>query len=682
MRSTDIETNPKTKAKGRSIAYKLADKQQEISVAEFFEKNKQILGFDSRSKSLLMGVKEAVDNSLDACEEAEILPEISVKIERLEDDDYRITVEDNGPGIVHNSMANVYGRLLYGSRFHALKQSRGQQGIGISATVMYGYLTTGKPAHVISKISGEDEVAWEMDIVVDTKNNRPLRTNDQAFTWDRDHGTSVEFTIKGRYITGKQSIFEYLKNTAIVNPHASLTFQDPDGKKWTFEKATEIVPIKPKEIKPHPEGMEIGDLIKYAHSSKQKDTESFLRQDFSRVTKRIADEILEISKIRPKLAPGKLTRDNCAELIKAIGKVKIMAPQTDCLSPIGDTLIKKGLMHVMDGLRPDYYATPVTRAPRTANGNPFVVEAGIVYGGDIPSDSQISILRFANRVPLLYQQGACAITKAISDMDWRRYGLEQRGGKGIPYGPAIILVHVASTKVPFTSEGKEAIASYPEILNEVTAALRLCARNLKSHLNKIARRSKTHAKFEIVQEILPELAKKTSEYLNRPVPNLDRTITKIMNVVWIEPSLEKLNKNDRRCTYTIYNYTNNVRNFGLHAQIPKESVNLALFTDPCFKELDDTGRAFWEIKDLQPSTSTIITFELNGDMADTFSNEDIYISGINPLIIMGAEPLPGDWGIKGIEITEEDDLIEDDIPEEEEEEETLEDEEFEKEAGK
>ena len=680
MRTTDIETSPKPEKKSKSIAYKLADKQQEISVAEFFEKNKQILGFDSRPKSLLMGVKEAVDNSLDACEEAELLPEITVKIERLEDDDYRITVDDNGPGIVHNSMPNVYGRLLYGSRFHALKQSRGQQGIGISATVMYGYLTTGKPAHVISKVSGEDEVAWEMDIVVDTKNNRPTKSNDRAFTWDRDHGTSVEFTIKGRYITGKQSIFEYLKNTAIVNPHASITFHDPDGKKWTFEKATEIVPIKPTEIKPHPEGMEIGDLMKYAQSSKQKNVESFLRQDFSRVTKRIADEILEISKIKINTAPGKLTRDNCADLIRAIGKVKIMAPQTDCLSPIGDTLIKKGLMHVMDGLRPDYYATPVTRAPKTANGNPFIVEAGIVYGGDIPSEGQVNILRFANRVPLLYQQGACVITKAISDMDWRRYGLEQRGGKGIPYGPAIILVHVASTKVPFTSEGKEAIASYPEIMNEVTAAIRLCARNLKSHLNKIERRSKTHAKFEIVQEILPELAKKTSEYLSRPIPNLERTITKIMNVVWIEPSLEKIGKNDRRYTYTIYNYTDNVRNFGLHAQVPKESVNLALFTDPCFRELDDAGKAFWEVKDLQPSTSTVIAFELNGEMADTFSNDDIYISGINPTIIMGAEPLPGDWGIKGIEITEEDDIVEEDLSDEEEE--SLEDDEFEKGAGK
>lgn len=680
MHAIDKESGAKSGKGGKSIAYELADAQQEISVAEFFEKNKQILGFDSRSKSLLMGVKEAVDNALDACEEAEILPEINVSIERLDEDDYRITVDDNGPGIVHKAMPNVYGRLLYGSRFHAYKQSRGQQGIGISASVMYGYLTTGKPAHIISKVSGDDEVAWEMDIIVDTKNNRPKITNDRAFTWDRDHGTSVEFSIKGRYITGKQSIFEYLKNTAIVNPHAFITFTDPDGKKWTFENATESTPIKPKEIKPHPEGMEIGDLMKFAQSSKQNNVHAFLRQEFSRVTKRIADEILELADVNPKTSPRKLTREECANIIKAIGKVKIMAPQTDCLSPIGDTLIKKGLMHVMEGLRPDYYATPVTRTPKTVNGNPFVVEAGIVYGGDIPSDGQITILRFANRVPLLYQQGACAITKAISDMDWRRYGLEQRGGKGIPFGPAIILVHVASTKVPFTSEGKEAIAGYPEILNEVTAALRLCARNLKGHLNKIERRSKTKAKFDIVQKILPDLASKSAEYLNRPVPNLDRTITKIMNVVWIEPSVEKLNKTNRRVTYTIYNYTEKVRKFGLHAHLPKESVNLALFSDPYFREMDDMGRVFWEIDELQPSVSMTVSFELSGEMADTFSEEDVFISGINPVIVMGADPLPGDWGLKGIEITEEEEEIHEDTEEEDEEDEILEDDEYDKEA--
>ena len=271
MPSEEVAQGDAAPKKKTATAVKLASKQQEISVTEFFEKNKQILGFDSRSKSLLMGIKEAVDNSLDACEEAGFLPDIQVVIDRLNDEDYRISIEDNGPGIVHKMMPNVFGRLLYGSRFHALRQSRGQQGIGISATVMYGNITTGKPAHVMSKIEGEDEVAWGMDIVIDTKTNRPIVTNDKAFTWEgKEHGTKIEYTIKGRYITGKQSVFEYLKDTAIVNPHAEITFHDPDGTKYVFERATDIMPPRPKEIKPHPEGMEIGDLLKYASNSAQK----------------------------------------------------------------------------------------------------------------------------------------------------------------------------------------------------------------------------------------------------------------------------------------------------------------------------------------------------------------------------------------------------------------------------
>jgi len=661
---TKEEAAPKEKK--TAIAHKLATKQQEISVTEFFEKNKQILGFDSRSKSLLMGIKEAVDNSLDACEEAGIPPEVSVSIERLNEEDYRIRITDNGPGIVHKMMPNVFGRLLYGSRFHALRQSRGQQGIGISATVMYGNITTGKPAHVISKIEGDDEVAWEMDIVIDTKTNRPIVTNDRAFTWEGvNHGTSIEYTIKGRYVTGKQSVFEYLKNTAIVNPHAQISFTDPDGTKTVFERATDIMPPKPKEIKPHPEGMEIGDVLKYSQNSQQKTVKAFLKNDFSRITDRLATEIVEKSKVNGEKKPEKITREDAIAILEAIKTCKIMAPPTDCLSPIGDTLIKKGLMHVLDGLRPEYYATPVTRSPKAVNGNPFVVEAGIVYGGDIPSDGQVQILRFANRVPLLYQQGACAVTKAISEMDWRRYGLEQRGGKGIPYGPAIILVHVASTKVPFTSEGKEAVASFPELQSEIGLALRLCARNLKSHLNKMERKKKTHAKFEIVQEILPDMAQKVAEHLNRPVPNLDMTITRIMNVVWVEPKVKKENKKLRTITYTVYNYTTLPRSLMLHAQLPKEAVNLSLFSHQYFVDMNEEGKVNWEIKDLEPSKSTTISFELIGDMADTFDADDIFFSGLNPAMVMGADGLPGDWGIKGMEITQTDEA---DFVEEEEEE--------------
>ncbi len=648
------------KKKTVATAHKMAAKQQEISVTEFFEKNKHILGFDSRSKSLLMGIKEAVDNSLDACEEAGILPEISVKMTRHPDDDYTVLVEDNGPGIVHKMMGNVFGRLLYGSRFHALRQSRGQQGIGISATVMYGYITTGKPAHIQSKIEGNDEVAWGMDIIIDTKVNRPVISNDKPFTWEgKDHGTSIEYTIKGRYITGKQSIFEYLKNTAIVNPHAKITFIDPEGKTFVFERATDTMPEKSKEIKPHPTGMEIGDILKLAQNSQQKTAKAFLTNDFSRVTSRIADEILEKSGVKPETKPTSITHDDAKEIIKAIEKVKIMAPPTDCLSPIGDTLIKKGLMNVLEGMRPEYYAPPITRAPKSVNGNPFVVEAGIVYGGDMPADGQVTIMRFANRVPLLFQPGACAITKAISNVDWRRYGLEQRGGKGIPFGPAIILVHIASTKVPFTSEGKEAVADLPELQAEIELALKLCARSLKSHLNKEERRKKTHAKFEIVQEILPEFAEKSAKFLKKPVPNLDKTISKIMNVVWIEPT-EKKEKKKRTVTFTVYNYTSIERKLSLHAQLPKEAVNLTLFGGEHFTEMNDEGKATWTINSIPPAKHVDISFELSGEMADVFSIDDVYFSGINPVMVMGADPLPGDWGIKGMEITEYDsDYVED-----------------------
>ena len=664
-------------AEGTTNAHKMAAKQQEISITEFFEKNKQILGFDSRSKSLLMGIKEAVDNSLDACEEAGFLPDLIVKLERLpEEEVFKISVEDNGPGIVHKMMPNVFGRLLYGSRFHALRQSRGQQGIGISATVMYGNISTGKPAHIESKIEGADEVSWKMDITIDTKINRPIVTNDTAFTWEgKEHGTKIEYTTKGRYITGKQSIFEYLKNTAIVNPHARIEFHDPEGKKYLFERATEQMPPKSKEVKPHPEGMEIGDLMKYSQNTQQKTVSAFLKSDFSRITDRIAEEILTKAKVDPSLKPSDLSRDQCKAIIAAIATVKIMAPPTDCLSPIGDVLIKKGLMHILGGMRPDYYATPVTRPPKAVNGNPFVVEAGIVYGGEIPSDEPVMILRFANRVPLLYQQGACVITKAISEVDWRRYGLEQRGGKGIPFGPAIILVHVASTKVPFTSEGKEAVASFAELQNEIEQALRLCARNLKSHLNKMERRSKASVKFEIVQKLIPAMAKKSSEMLGRPVPDLSRTISKIMNVVWVESGAKKEGQKTLVVKYTLYNYTMQERSIALHTKVPKECVNLTLFTNPYYiNNMTDDGKVMWEVKNLPPSKSITISFELKGEMADTFDADDVFVSGINPALVMGAEALPGDWGIKGMEIIETDEIIPADEEDEAEEAEDLGDE--------
>ena len=131
-----------------ATALEMAGKQREISVSEFFLKNRHLLGFDTPAKALVTAVKEAVDNALDACEEAGVLPEIVVEVRgRLGRS--RVTVEDNGPGIVESQISRIFGKLLYGSKFHKFSQSRGQQGMGISAAGMYGQLTVGKPLHII-----------------------------------------------------------------------------------------------------------------------------------------------------------------------------------------------------------------------------------------------------------------------------------------------------------------------------------------------------------------------------------------------------------------------------------------------------------------------------------------------------------------------------------------------------
>jgi len=617
------------------IAHKMAKKQKEISIAEFFEKNKQILGFDSLTKAMVVSVKEAVDNSLDACEEARILPDILVIVESVGKDEYRIIVEDNGPGIVRKNIPLVFGKLLYGSRFHAIRQSRGQQGIGISAVVLYGQLTTGKPARIISKIR-EDEVAYEVILTIDTKKNEPRVIKETPIIWDREEGTHVEVTIRGRYIRGKQSILEYLQQTAIVNPHAQITFVDPDGRKIIFKRATDILPQPTREIKPHPYGIELGQLLNMARSTKAYRLTSFLTTEFSRVSPKIAEEICKKAYLYGDMRPKDLTIEEAKRLMESFNKVKLMAPPTDCLSPIGENLIKKGLKNVLGSLKPGFYARPITREPKVYGGNPFIVEAGLVYGGELPKDQPVKILRFANRVPLLYQQGGCVITKAISSVDWRRYGLEQRGGEGIPVGPAIILVHVASTRVPFTSEAKEAIADVPEIREEIELALKSLGRQLKMFMIKKERKSKLSEKFFLVTKILPEIAKKSAEIVEKPVPPLEPVISKIMNVVWIDENLEKLGKDKIKVKVKVANFIPKPLEFTLYGDYP---LGTLVETD------GDVGEDYvkWNVR-IDPLKYQNFYFVLKD--VSGYGETNYYVDGINPSIVVGAEPLPGDWNIR------------------------------------
>ncbi|MBS3147944.1 DNA topoisomerase VI subunit B [Candidatus Woesearchaeota archaeon] len=484
-----------------SKADELAKKQKDISVAEFFERNRHLLGFDNKRKALLTVVKEAVDNSLDACEEAKILPEINVQIVEMGNDRFRITIEDNGPGIIKKQIPNIFAKLLYGSKFHTMKQARGQQGIGISAAVLYAQLTTGRPAKIWSK-TGSDKPAQYFELHIDTQTNNPEIVKEEEIDWKKkESGVKIELDIDATYQKGDQSVDSYLKQTAIGNPHATFIYTNPKAEQFIFARATDNLPKEPTEIKPHPYGVELGIMLKMLKNTECRTLQSFLTQEFSRVGPQTAKDICDAGGLFTNMKPDELQLPHVEKLVEGIKKTKIIAPSTDCISPIGEELLEKGLRKEINA---EFY-TAVSRSPDVYRGIPFVIEVAIAYGGAQTADEPVRMLRFANRVPLLYQQGACACTKSVVQTNWRPYGLSQSQGS-IPMGPLTIVVSLVSVWPPFTSEAKEAVAHYPEIIKEMKLALQEAGRKLGAYVNKKRRVADQQERVSIFENYIPEVA--------------------------------------------------------------------------------------------------------------------------------------------------------------------------------
>jgi DNA topoisomerase-6 subunit B len=485
----------------------LAQQQREISISEFFTKNRHLLGFDNPRRALLTTVKEAVDNSLDACEDAGILPEVWVNVAQTNGPDrFRVHVRDNGPGIVKEQIPRIFGKLLYGSKFHRLKMSRGQQGIGISAAGMYGHLTTGQPVTIVSR-TAPDEPAHFYQVVINTKDNEPKICAEKEVEWVAAQGTQVEIELEGIYQRGKWSVDEYLEQTATANPHVSLHYTAPDGDEKSFQRATELMPPEPREIKPHPHGIELGMLIKMLHETKCRKLQSFLTEEFCRVSSRAAKEICERAKLYENARPKRIAQQEADRLLTALRETKLMKPPMDCICPIGQELIEAGLRKEFTA---DFYAS-VTRPPAVYRGIPFLVEAGIAYGGEI-RDGTAKVMRFANRVPLLYNSGACVTSQAVVHTNWRQYKVEQSNGSP-PNAPMLLLVHIASPWVPFTSESKEAVADYPEIEKEVVLALQECARKLRVFVQHTRRRAEERRKREYIEKYIPHIGEALQDIL-------------------------------------------------------------------------------------------------------------------------------------------------------------------------
>jgi DNA topoisomerase-6 subunit B len=441
----------------------------------------------------------------------------------------------------------------------ACHNSRGQQGIGISAAAMYGQLTTGKPIRVTSRV-GKRKAAHVFDIQLDTRKNEPVVIHDDELgDWHQEHGTRVELEIVANWQQGQRFVNRYVEHTALANPHATLHYTRPVGaaqrtnadrpgnETLTFPRAASDLPKEAIEIKPHPHGVELGALMLMASESKSHDVRGFLQTSFSRVSAQTAGEILAKvpwgkKPVRPRVIGA--NRAMAEDLHKVIAATKLMSPPTNCLSPIGDELMRKGLVSFLNviesegesgdentqldldsaGMKPakkagktapagkptkgaepgtaqpsipdaspeegvekikghNYFIATVTRSPKVYRGNPFQVEVGLAYGGSWPPDKTIELFRFANRVPLLFQRGACGITEGIVRTDWRNYQLSQPKGS-LPVGPMALLVHIASVWVPFTSESKEAVAHYPDIMKEIQLAAQECGRKLATFIRK------------------------------------------------------------------------------------------------------------------------------------------------------------------------------------------------------
>lgn len=528
----------------------MAGRQRDISVSEFFLKNRHLLGFDTSAKAVVTAVKEAVDNALDACEEAGILPDIRVEVrERLGKS--HVVVEDNGPGIVEGQIARIFGKLLYGSKFHKLSQSRGQQGMGISAAGMYGQLTVGKPMHIVSRVAGE-ELASELFVSIDTARNRPDIHRKKKLAWDRAHGTRVEIEMEGHCQKGPHSIETYLRETAIANPHVTISYKDPHGNLFEFARSTDVLPQRPKEIKPHPYGIELGRLIQMLSSSSSRTLLRFLTDEFSRVGRTTALKIIKHAgkQLSERSYPTHIAHAQATALHEALQKTRVAAPRTDCIVPIGETQLLQGLRKELEA---DFY-TVVTRPAAAYRGNPFQVEIALAYGApgaaDIEvdetghmhkarpkrsdlmasKDEPVRLLRFANRVPLLYQQTACAVTKAVTQTNWRAYGLRQQKG-ALPAAPMAILVHVASVWVPYTSEAKEAIAPYPEILKEIRLGLQHCARRLARYLSRDQRLHEEYDRRTHIEKYLPHIGIALQDILALSDAEREAAVTKLDDVL-------------------------------------------------------------------------------------------------------------------------------------------------------
>ncbi len=610
----------------------------QISPSEFFYSNRDLAGFSNPTRSLYTAVREFVENALDACDQKGILPDVHLTIKAVDPDKpdpkpYILTVKDNGPGIDAEHIPLAFGTVLYGSKF-GLKQARGMFGLGATMAILYGQITTNKPVIVKSSVDGTTQDLFEL--LLDIQKNKPVIVKHTTKEVSKK-GLSVSICLEGDYSKAGTKIRDYVYETSLITPYASITFDDPKGQKFSHPRFVTEIPPPPTIIRPHPHGIDVERIRRMIVESQfeiptiddvmiekvRKDLGlsvknlsftaimdkakkkwktlsrqvrvvialmSFLKMNFEKLNKiRIEDidmpnkklfywdfgdsqsksidmdpenqyykqltntvqgeplttfltkrfqrigpttavKFAEFAGFKPEKRMGTLSNQELVNLSDALQKFEdFMAPDSSCLAPLGEAPLEKGIKKFFN---PDFTAV-IQRSASAYSGFPFIIEMGIAYGGDIKSGGP-HVYRYANRIPLLYDEGSDVVLKVVNDTDWGRYKV-----KGDP--PFIIVSHICSTRIPYKTAGKENVADRPEIERELRLGLQLLSRKLAAYMSKRGQADMAKKRANLYAKYLPQIAEFCTELAGKKKePNYKKLLEE--NAVEFKQSIEEKNK--------------------------------------------------------------------------------------------------------------------------------------------
>ncbi len=514
--------------KGGATAEELAKEFKEHSVAEFFKKNKQMLGLSGKIRTLTTIVHEYCTNSLDACEESNILPDIEIRISELGEEYYEVYSRDNGPGLTQETVGKALGQLLAGTKFHRLIQSRGQQGIGAAGVTMLSQTTTGKPIQVVTGTGKGNGFSCELTIDPKTNSAKIMNVEELKKPFK---GLAIKAKFKDvKYQRSDQGPLEYLRRTAIANPHAKLTLIEPDGTKTTFDRSSKEIPKRPEPVQPHPKGISVDELVTMAKYAQAKKVSSFLKNDFDRMGEKAVDEIAKAVDFDLNTDPKKLMWEQCEAIVKQFKKMSFIAPRTDTLRPIGEKRIEASLKNIVE---PEFQSV-VERKPAVYHGGfPFQVEVAVAFGGKAgrmqgtdeegKEVKKMEIMRFANRTPLLFDAGGCALTKAVQSVEWKRYGI-----KDLENAPLTIFIHLLSVHIPYTGAGKQAVSDEDEVMEELRLGLMDAGRKIFRYIGFIRREQEKQEKRRLYYKYASEVAIAIAEMTGKKKEDVEKKLHDIV----------------------------------------------------------------------------------------------------------------------------------------------------------